>query len=400
MASLSACPYSHLAPDFIPAQEQDPYLHIKDISLIKSILSDADTFVPTNALTAVSPLSPASLRVLLSYGFSLPEIMASAQGQKHRTARKATVPFFTPAKIRQQEPWVRDTVQKELERLTSYPGYFDLSTHILQTVSIQTMWRILGIDQGTCESLGLSQEKLIQYSLDSLELFWGWPNGERQLELSHSAGEFHQKLRGLVEINIKQQGNIAHALDQANFTPEQVTSFMYFVSIAGQYTTSLLMNTVFYQALNGQQMQSLQKDSLRALPLYADQEKAQELVHQTLAYHSSVPTWRRKASKDAQLEGMNIEQGTEILLELSGHHLSRQEEMNSHQMAFGWGIHRCLGAQLAEAEAIWVLTEVASWAEKNKTELSVASEPEWLNLLSYRAPLNVFVDIQGRRKQG
>lgn len=74
--------------------------------------------------------------------------------------------------------------------------------------------------------------------------------------------------------------------------------------------------------------------------------------------------------------------------------------MNSHQMAFGWGIHRCLGAQLAEAEAIWVLTEVASWTEKNKTELSVASEPEWLNLLSYRAPLNVFVDIQGRRKKG
>ncbi|BAS08732.1 cytochrome P450 protein [Arthrobacter sp. Hiyo4] len=51
------------------------------------------------------------------------------------------------------------------------------------------------------ELLGLPVRDLAAlkgWGLDSMELFWGWPDEDRQLELAHSAADFYLWLRKLV----------------------------------------------------------------------------------------------------------------------------------------------------------------------------------------------------------
>ena len=116
----------------------------------------------------------------------------------------------------------------------------------------------------------------------------------------------------------------------------------------------------------------------------ADVAAAREVTRQVLAEESSVPTWRRRVGADTTLDGCPLSAGTEVLLEVSGHH--RPGDRDGFGLAFGHGLHRCLGAALAETEATHILHETARALPGARWS---GAEPAWWRLLSFRTPLTV-----------
>jgi cytochrome P450 len=123
------------------------------------------------------------------------------------------------------------------------------------------------------------------------------------------------------------------------------------------------------------------------------------VVRHVLATESSVPTWRRVAAHETSLGTDMIPAGTEILLELSGNRIttSTEPEDPPHPetgsgpatgLIFGSGIHRCLGAKLAELEAAVIVQETAAALPGIRLH---DPEPEWIRLLSFQAPRRVGV---------
>ncbi|MDO5752882.1 MAG: cytochrome P450, partial [Arthrobacter sp.] len=102
--------------------------------------------------------------------------------------------------------------------------------------------------------------------------------------------------------------------------------------------------------------------------------------------------WRRAALRDTVLDGVLLPAGAEVLLELSGHH-GPQAPPTAYSLAFGHGLHRCLGAKLAELEATLVVQETA--CALPHLMLS-GPEPDWLRLLSFQTPLSVLVERSER----
>jgi cytochrome P450 len=97
------------------------------------------------------------------------------------------------------------------------------------------------------------------------------------------------------------------------------------------------------------------------------------------------------------LDGERVPAGAEILLELTGNHASSGRASAAHEqgptaygLAFGSGIHRCLGAKLAELEAAVVVQETAAAMQCVRL---AEPNPEWLRLLSFQAPRTVSVGI-------
>lgn len=185
---------AELSEKYWPVSEENPYMLVGGSEAIRQVMGDTETFAPDNALTAVTPLEPASLRVLLSYGFSLPEVLASARGQLHRSVRQVVASFFTPQKVRSQEEGVRARMREALADWTPGTGQLPIF-HLLPVALMQELTRVPRQDY---LAQGLDEEELARYSLDSLELFWGWVGPERQQELAHRAGQFHRKLSALV----------------------------------------------------------------------------------------------------------------------------------------------------------------------------------------------------------
>lgn len=81
----------------------------------------------------------------------------------------------------------------------------------------------------------------------------------------------------------------------------------------------------------------------------------------------------------------------------SGNLIASQEEQHGPSsgagLVFGSGIHRCLGAKLAELEPAVIVQETA-------TALPLVQlhhhEPEWIHLLSFQAPRAVVVATTSR----
>ncbi|BAS08731.1 cytochrome P450 116 [Arthrobacter sp. Hiyo4] len=177
-------------------------------------------------------------------------------------------------------------------------------------------------------------------------------------------------------------------------TPE-ICSLGYFLLIAGQETTTQLISTTFFRLLEGS-APVCWKDA-------ASEAGSKTVVRNVLATESSVPTWRRVAAHDTNLGDTLIPAGAEILLVLSGNHITSPDALSSpsmpseamrrgqstdHGLVFGSGIHRCLGAKLAELEAAIVVQETATvLAEVHLQEY----QPDWIRLLSFQAPRTVTV---------
>jgi len=106
------------------------------------------------------------------------------------------------------------------------------------------------------------------------------------------------------------------------------------------------------------------------------------LVGEVLTRSSSVPTWRRVAAVDTEVSGRAVPAGTELVLQLSG------PEQQDADLAFGYGVHRCLGAGLARMETGTIVHETAmALPDASLT----GPAPTWVDLLSFQAPRHVWV---------
>lgn len=361
---------------------------VSDPEAVREVLRRVDEFAPDNALVSVVPLAPATLRRLAKVRFALPPVLASASGDEHRHVRAAVTKFFTPAKVAALRPMLEEiaarTCADAAARLHDDPAPLDLVTAISEIVPPRALAELLRLELP-------DRDTLHRWSRSSLELFWGWPDEARQLELADDAAELYQWLRTAVRAAAARLADRAigdsadgadgavqdgpdffEALLAAGVSEVKVCSLAYFLIIAGQETTTQLIGICLQRGLESPDPGAL-----------ADPDAARDHVRRVLATESSVPTWRRIAATETHLRGDRIPAGAEIVLELSGHH-GPDAAPTAYALAFGYGAHRCLGAGLAELQAT-IVTAAAFAALPATTRL--AGVPPWRRLLSFQSPI-------------
>ncbi|RNL55674.1 cytochrome P450 [Arthrobacter oryzae] len=375
-----------------PEQPRCPYLVVRDPELVREVLHRPADFSPANALIAVTPLAGPALRVLQRVRFALPPVLASNDTDTHAGIRKIVAGFFTPATVKAMEPRIRELAQEAAGNAADQlarSGHVDLVQTVAAFPPAIVMLELLGLPVRDLADLK-------RWSLDSMELFWGWPDADQQLELAHSAADFYIWLRKLVAESMTKPGrNLFKSLAKHGLSTPEICSLGYFLLIAGQETTTQLISTTLFRLLDGSSPVGW-KDA-------ASEERSRSTVRHVLATESSVPTWRRMAPQDTQLGDRLIPAGAEILLELSGNHVTvpaetrdssprAQEAKHKPQttfgLVFGSGIHRCLGAKLAELEAAIIVQETA--AALSRIQLRDVN-PDWIRHLSFQAPRAVTV---------
>ncbi|WP_235506008.1 cytochrome P450 [Arthrobacter sp. Leaf337] len=373
-----------------------PYLVVRDPDAVRDVLHRPTDFSPANALIAVTPLAGPALRVLQRVRFALPPVLASNDTDTHAGIRKVVAGFFTPATVAAMEPRIRE-LAREAAQNTADQLHSSGQVELVQTVAAFTPAVVM------LELLGLPVRDLAdlkRWGLDSMELFWGWPDEARQLELARSAADFYVWLRKLVAESLTAPGrNLFKSLAEHGLTGPEICSLGYFLLIAGQETTTQLISTTLFRLLEGSAPVSWRNA--------ASESGSRTMVRHVLATESSVPTWRRVAAHDTNLAGDPIPAGAEILLELSGNHITAPAAPGSssipaqaaghgqstgYGLVFGSGIHRCLGAKLAELEAAVIVQETAAALPLIQLR---EQEPEWIRFLSFQAPQKVLASSAG-----
>ncbi|MFF8279790.1 cytochrome P450 [Streptomyces lateritius] len=359
---------------------------------IRRVLLDPAAFRPDNAQHAITPLGVPALRVLARAGFRVRPALANNASASHAGLRRVVTRFFNAERVAAAVPVIErvadellDTVCTEIDTT----GGSDLFGAFAHTLPCRVMMELLGIH-------GLDTTTLVRWSDASLELFWGRPSPERQLELAALVGEFHQWLTSLVSDRTAPADSFVGALvrhrlpDGEVLDLETAVGACFFVFIAGQSTTGQLIATVLRSALA--------EPGLWPRPGH-EEGLAKAWVEEVLRREPPVTTWRRVTAHAVELGGTPLPAGAELLLMLMGSGsdpevFENPEEMRPHRansrhhLAFGVGRHRCPGASLARTEAAVALRAAARRLPGVRLTAEAAPSPV-LDLLSFRAPLRV-----------
>jgi cytochrome P450 len=136
-------------------------------------------------------------------------------------------------------------------------------------------------------------------------------------------------------------------------TQEEISSILFSLTFAGHETTNYLIGNVVRRLL---------EDPTRWDAVVADPALIPGAVDETLRYDPSVPVWRRVTKRPVTLGGVDLPAGAKLFLWLAAsgrdtavfpepETFDLRRANTSKTLAFGKGIHYCLGAALGKLEA-------------------------------------------------
>ncbi|WP_296630487.1 cytochrome P450 [Rhodoluna sp.] len=359
---------------------------------VKSVFENWQTFSSENAQAPVRPISAAAKKVMDDGGFTAYSGLSARIPPEHTRIRAVASKAFTPRRYKVLEPFIRDNTNIMIgEMLAKGDAGGDILADIAYELPAITILTLLGVPV----------EKIPEvkaWATSRAVITWGELTDEEQIPHAHNLVKYWSFCQELVANAHANPGdNLVSdmvALQQAGdeISDHEIASVLYSMLFAGHETTTTLISNA---------VRVLLQHRVAYEALVADPEKIPGAIDEVLRYSPSIVAWRRKAVQDGEIGGVKIPKGSEILLVMGS--ANRDEnvfdqpdafnidrENSRNHLAFGYGIHYCLGNMLAKLQAKVALEEIT----KNVPSLRLKPETEikFGENLSFRVPTAVPVE--------
>ena len=294
----------------------------------------------------------------------------------HTRLRRLVSRAFTPARVRELAPRVETLTASLLSGAFDGPGgRFDLISGLALPLPVAVISELLGIQVADRSRLVAWSDALAR-SLDPGFLI----SEEDRARQREARLEFAAYLRGLLPSRRRSPGDDlisaligVHDADGA-LTEGELIGLCMLLLVAGHETT---------RSLIGSAVLALLRHPAELAALSADPSLVGPAVEEALRYDPPVQLVSRFALRSAEVAGAAIAAGSFVVMLLGaanrdpalcaepGRFSVRRE--TARQLAFGHGIHFCLGAPLARLEAAIALRQLLPLLPR----LRISGEPEW-----------------------
>ncbi|WP_248964792.1 cytochrome P450 [Sphaerisporangium perillae] len=258
---------------------------------------------------------------------------------QHGRYRKPLVGKFTVRRMRQLTERVEQITADHLDAMEKAGPPTDLVTAFAKPIPAIVICELLGVPY---EDRGSFQEQI--------DSFLGGETSDEDMIAAYTATQHY-----LAELVAAKRANpaddVLSDLMDSDLTDEELRGMSLILLAAGFDTTANMLALGTFALLRN----PAQPAALRADPALADRA-----VEELLRYLSVAKTFMRTALEDVELGGQTIEAGTMVILSYNTanrdperfadpHVLDLRRQEGGH-LAFGHGIHQCLGQQLARVE--------------------------------------------------
>jgi cytochrome P450 len=356
---------------------------------IKAIFEDWQTFSSENAQAPVRERGAVATRIMVEGGFTAYSGLSARVPPEHTRIRKVVQKAFTPRRYKALEPAIRANVVRLVEQMLTHPDRTgDLVRDLAYDVPTITILTLLGAD--------VSQVNTFKRWSDSrTAMTWGDLSDEEQVPHAHNLVAFWTECRRLVsEAHRGERDSLVGDLVrmQAAGDPiddHEIASVCYSLLFAGHETTTTLISNA---------LRVLLAHPDRWQQVVTDPTRIARAVDEVLRFSPSIVAWRRRALKDAKVGGVAIPRGADLLLVMASANRDERRfenpeafEIDRHNarehLAFGFGIHYCLGNQLAKLQCRIAVQEVTRLAPGLR--LVDPDAIVFADNLSFRAPVTV-----------
>jgi hypothetical protein len=269
--------------------------------------------------------------------------------------RKLAVHAFSPKRVAALEPRIRGLATRFLDGLVE-EGECDLIARFAALLPSDVISTLLGAPPSDHNDLRIWTATLLTRE-------------DGQMNLPRAAHEAQANLIGRFQELIAEKRKrpaddlisalIATELEGRRLEDLEILGFAMLLITGGNETTEkLIANTVHQLARHPEQRAQILSDPAR-IP---------DAVEESLRFRSPTQYMARTTTRDLSLHGRTIPEGEKVMLLIGAanhdpRHFDRPERFDMNRkmdrhLAFGFGVHFCLGARLARLEARVALEEI------------------------------------------
>jgi cytochrome P450 len=294
--------------------------------------------------------------ITLEAGNSLP-MMLTTDPPDHTALRRLVSRAFTPRRIADLEPAIRALSIGYLDGFREHDTP-DLIVDYAAPLPMDVISRLLGVPDGDQEQLRKWSDALLHREEGEMDVTPAGIDAAYQLYKYFSAfvadRRIHPGADDLAAALVAAEAEGEHLRD------DEVVGFLFLLIIAGNETTTKLL---------GNCLLAMQRFPTERDKVIADPGRIPDAIEEILRFEGSTQVMARTLTRDVELHDTTMTEGHKVLLLLgSGNRderiWDRADEYDidrswpTHHLAFGHGIHVCLGAALARLEMRVSLEEI------------------------------------------
>jgi cytochrome P450 len=340
----------------------------------------------------VFPVCEEAQKILSAEDYNPQAVMSNRQQPDHTRIRRYTRDGFNARRMKLLEPYIRDTCETLIDNMLEKGGPTEFVSALAHPLPGQVIFRFIGFPEA-------DDEQLIYWTANRLAFTWGKPTPEKQVEIAENMLKYWRYCRDFVALRNEQPADdltsellAAHKANPEDLSYREVESVIYGLSFAGHEIVSNFIALTLLNVLpRREQWEALCKDSA-LIP---------NALEEVLRADSPQTSWRRIATQDTRIGGVDIPAGTQIFVSIgAANHAPElfenpsdfdiyRENAGKH-ISFGHGIHFCLGARLARLEGQIAIEALARRIPSLR--LVEKQELEFAPNITFRGPRKLYVE--------
>ena len=404
------CPLSKFSNLFDPLDLRDPfpllaqarqerpvfyspaidYLVVNRYEDVKAIFRDHDTYTAANTITPIVPFTESVQEMLREGHYSPQPVLSNNVPPSHARIRALVNRLFVPRRMKSFASAIRAIAERAVERISQQMPV-DIVADLTYEYPAHVLFHVLGVPDAD-----VPQVKA--WAGNRIKLYYGRPGAHEQIELTKRLVPFWRYVVDLVQSKVDAPADdltsdLIHMRggDDEVLTLNEIASCMITLLVAGHETTTAQINNALLHCLTQREHWQTLCDQPETIPKF---------LEEMMRYDPSVCTWRRLAVAKSIINGVEIPTGANLLLMLNSANrddtvfpepdamIATRDNLKDH-LAFGYGIHYCVGAPLARLEMA-ILLETMTGQLPN-LRLAPDQPIEYTRNISFRGPVKLLV---------